>query len=70
MNTMNAEQVNANQLENKIAGLHCSLTYEEIVSIAILMAKEVRDNISMYEGNLNPIWKLWDNTIKALKTRT
>ena len=66
---MNVEQDNANQLENKIARLQNSLTYEEIVSIAILMAQEVKDSINMYDGNLNPKWKLWNDTIEVLKTR-
>jgi hypothetical protein len=63
------EQDNADQLENKIAKLQCSLTYEEIVSVAILMAQEVKDSINMYEGEFNPKWKLWNDTIEVLKTR-
>lgn len=67
---MNAEQANADQLENKIARLQCLLTYEEIVTVAILMAQEVKDSITKtYEGNLNDKWKLWNDTIEVLKTR-
>ena len=60
---------NADELENKIAKLQCSLTYEEIVEVAIMTAEEVKSNVTMYDGGLNLQWKLWDDTIKALKTR-
>jgi len=66
---MNEEQENANQLENKVAKLSFKLYYDDIVTIAILMAQEVKDSINMYEGELNPKWKLWNDTIEVLKTR-
>ena len=69
-NIGNTEPIdNADQLENKIAKLQCQLTYEEIVEVALMTAEEVKSNVPMYDGELNPKWKLWDDTIKALKTR-
>ena len=67
-NANNTEPIeNADQLENKIAKLGCGLTYEEIVEVALMTAEEVKANLLMCEGKLK--WKLWDDTIKALKTR-
>ena len=52
------EQIN--NLENEIAELHCGLTYNEILKVAILMAKKIKNSVPMYTGGLNLVWQTWD----------
>ncbi|MGD1319546.1 hypothetical protein [Chryseobacterium sp. 2R14A] len=34
--------------------------------LALMMAIEVLKQIPMYEGNLNPKWKFWDDVVKEI----
>ena len=45
------------------------LTYIEFAKIAEFTAMKIREQISMYTGNLNPKWKLYDDVVALLKDR-
>ena len=55
------EQIN--NLENEIAELHCSLTYQEILKVAIFTAKKCIEAIPTYTGVINKPRMRW-NLIK------
>ena len=59
----------ADKLEDKIAAMHLSLGYVMIAKLAEFTAMEIRKQIPMYIGNLNPKWKLYDDVIALLKGR-
>ena len=62
-------QKNADKLEDLVAKLNYSLTYDKIVNVAILIAEQVKESHPMYIGNLNPKWALWNDTIVELNNR-
>lgn len=66
---MTVAQENANRLENVIASKNMGHSIEEIIELATLVANEVKDATPMYQGNLNPVWDLWNETIKELESR-
>lgn len=35
-------------------------------TLALSVAKEVQENIPMYTGNLNPLWKFWEDVKEEL----
>lgn len=59
------EQIN--NLENEIAELHCGLTYQEILKVAIFTAKKVKNSVPMYTGGLNLTWQTWNEIQKELE---
>jgi hypothetical protein len=65
----NKIQTIVNSLEDKVVKLQHKLTYDQILDTAIVIAEVVRENTPMYTGNLNPVWKAWDDVIEQLKTR-
>jgi len=60
-----AEKV-ADELEDKIAAMHFSLEYVQIAKLAEFAATEIRTQIPMYIGNLNPKWKLYNYVVALL----
>ena len=56
----------ADELEDKIAAMHFSLEYVQIAKLAEFAATEIRTQIPMYIGNLNPKWKLYNYVVALL----
>ena len=59
----------ANKLEEEVASLHFKLDYPQIVKLALISAKNIRKEIPMYVGSLNPKWAIYDFTVKLLEDR-
>ena len=62
-------KVIADQLENDIANVHAGCTYEQIVKLALIAAKQVRKEVPMYTGGLNLKWEIYNFTVELLEGR-
>ena len=62
-------KVIADNLEEEVAALHFKLSYPQIAKIALLTAKKIKEQIPMYQGNLNPKWTTYDFVCSLLNER-
>ena len=59
----------ADKLEYDITKINPSLSYLSITKLAEFTAMTIRQEIPMYNGNLNPKWKIYDDVVAIIKGR-
>lgn len=63
----------ADQLESDMQMIICERTsestYNTICKLALVAAKQVRKEIPMYTGNLNPKWAIYNFVVELLEGR-
>lgn len=56
-------------LEAKIIDMKIVNEYVSICKLAEFTAMEIREQIPMYTGNINPKWKIYDDVVAIIKGR-
>jgi hypothetical protein len=68
---MAKEEINkkVNDLEQQIAELHCGLTYEEILKVALFTANEVHNSIKHEDNRMYYEINHWEDVITEIDKR-